>query len=147
MKSIAVRLPVGAHNPSWDLLGMTGSTLCIVHCISMPLVASYLPALGMQFLAEETTHQTLVLMMFVIAALAFIPGYGKHREPSILAWMTFGLGSLAFAAFGAEEILGEAWDIPLTLMGGASLVVAHWKNRTFCQSCRICRGEDDCQLS
>ena len=128
-----------------DLLGTAGSALCIAHCIAMPFIVAYLPLLGMEFLAEETTHQTLVFVMLIIAATSFIPGYRVHRKRHVLAWMAVGLGSLFFAAFGADKMLGEAWETPFTLLGGACLVVAHLKNRTFCRLCSVCcQAENVC---
>lgn len=128
-----------------DLLGTAGSGLCIAHCIAMPFIVGYLPLLGMGFLAKETTHQTLVFVMLIIAATAFIPGYRIHRKRHVLAWMATGLGSLFFAAFGADEVLGGRWETAFTLLGGACLVLAHLKNRTFCRLCSVCcQSRDVC---
>jgi hypothetical protein len=121
-----------------DLLGTAGSALCIAHCIALPFIVSYLPLLGLGFLAEEATHRTLVLVMLLVAASAFIPGYRVHRKRHVLAWMAVGLGSLFFAAFWADKVLAEAWETPFTMIGGACLVTAHLKNRTFCRLCRAC---------
>lgn len=121
-----------------DLLGTAGSALCIAHCIAMPFIIGYLPLFGMEFLAEETTHQTLIFVMLIIAATAFIPGYRVHRKHHVLAWMAVGLISLFFGAFGAGKMLGAAWETPFILFGGACLVVAHLKNHTFCRLCSVC---------
>jgi len=138
-------LRLNRYHEFTDLLGTAGSTLCIAHCIAMPFIAAYLPLLGMEFLAQATTHQTLVFFMLIIAATAFIPGYRVHRKHHVLAWMAVGLISLFFAAFGADKMLGAAWETPFTLFGGACLVVAHLKNRTFCRLCSVCcQSQDVC---
>src|SRR5258708_9559269 len=50
---------------SLDSLGMAASTICLVHCLMMPLIISMLPVFGWQFMASKGAHQFLAA--FVIA--------------------------------------------------------------------------------
>lgn len=127
----------------YDGLGMTASSLCIAHCILMPLAIGFLPVVGLSFLAEEGVHRHLVLGMIVIAILAFSQGYQIHHQKHILGLMAAGLGFLSFAVF-AEERLNEAWLTGLTIVGGMAMVSAHWQNRSFCKSCVVCGVEENC---
>ena len=129
---------------AWDKFGMTASTLCVIHCVAMPFVIGFLPALGLEFLAHERIHHVLAFIVVGVAALAFMPGYRKHGKKYVLLLMGVGLTSLLFAAFEAEALLG-AWAEPaFTVLGGTLLVTAHWLNRSFCRLCSVCQGEPAC---
>ena len=133
-----------APRVAWDKFGMTASTLCVIHCVAMPFVIGFLPALGLEFLAHESIHRVLAFIVVGIAALAFMPGYRKHGKKYVLALMGVGLSSLLFAAFGAEALL-DSWSEPVfTVLGGTLLVTAHWLNRSFCRLCSVCQDKPEC---
>lgn len=127
----------------YDGLGMTASTLCIAHCVLMPLAIGLIPAVGLSFLAEEGVHQILVLGMIVIAAMSFSLGYQMHHRKHVLGLMAVGLGLLSFAVL-SEGRLSETWLTGFTVVGGILMVSAHWLNRSFCRSCVVCKGEESC---
>lgn len=129
---------------AWDKFGMTASTLCVIHCVAMPFVIGFLPALGLSFLAHESVHHVLAFMVIGVAALAFVPGYRAHGRKRVLVLMGAGLSSLLFAAFEAEALVG-AWAEPVfTVLGGILLVTAHGLNRSFCRLCSVCREQPKC---
>ena len=83
-----------------DWLGITASIGCAIHCAAMPFIIASLPALGLQFLADESFHKWMALICFLIAATAFVPGIRKHGNwiPIIIGGV--GLSLITFAAFG-----------------------------------------------
>lgn len=127
----------------YDGLGMTASSLCIAHCVLMPLAIGLLPAVGLSFLAGEAIHQFLVLGMTGIAALSFGLGYPMHHRKPVLGLMATGLGLLLLAVF-SDGHLSESWETGFTIAGGMVMVSAHWLNRSFCRSCVVCAVEENC---
>jgi hypothetical protein len=90
-----------ARNHAWaDWLGMTTSIGCAIHCAAMPLVVAYLPALGLSWLAGKSFHQWIAAACFVLALLAFVPGWRIHRRffPATLG--TVGLSIITASSFG-----------------------------------------------
>lgn len=85
-----------------DWTGLAASIGCAVHCAAMPLVIAYLPALGLGWLAGEGFHKWMAVLCFLLAAVAFLPGWRKHRSlvPSVLGGV--GLLLLCVAAYGLE---------------------------------------------
>lgn len=132
------------YMPAWDYTGAVLSTLCVVHCLVLQLLLIAFPFVELGFLAGDGTHQTLVMLMLPIAALAFLPGYQQHKKKRVLAGMGLGLFFLLAAGFGAWEGWGETWEIALTLIGGCVLATSHWLNRYFCKLCFVCRSEPCC---
>lgn len=98
-----------------DWLGVFASIVCAVHCAAMPFIISYLPALGLSFLADALFHKVMVFVCFSIAIYAFIPGLKKHRKWAPVTIGTLGLMLISVAAFGVEEdlvILPDGTEVP-----------------------------------
>ena len=81
-------------------LGILAPFACAVHCAVMPLAISYLPALGLSFLADETFRKWMVIGCLAIAAIAFVPGFRRHGRlaPSMVGCL--GLAMVSLTAFG-----------------------------------------------
>jgi len=86
---------------SWrDWVGIVASVGCAIHCAAMPFVIAFLPTLGLSFLADESFHQWMALACFVIAIVAFVPGWRKHRRLIPIVVASSGLILITGAAFG-----------------------------------------------
>ena len=86
-----------------DRAGLMASLACAVHCAAMPIVISYLPSLGLSWMAGERFHQWMAGICAAIAFLAFVPGFKRHGyiAPAVLGMV--GIGFLTSAAFFLEE--------------------------------------------
>jgi hypothetical protein len=97
----AAKQPVGLGWFGWgDWAGMVASIGCAIHCAAMPFVIAYLPALGLSFLADETFHQWMAVVCFVIALTAFIPGLRRHGRWTPVLIGSVGLLMISVPAFG-----------------------------------------------
>jgi hypothetical protein len=116
----------------------------------MPFVLIYLPMLGMEWLAGPRAHLWMLGLGVFIGALAFVPGYRKHRR-SVIPLIAFGgLGIMAYAASveagdcctaaccrqeatGSSEVAGldvrQFLPKSATPFGAALLLTAHVFNR------------------
>jgi len=118
---------------SMDTLGICASTLCLIHCLAMPLVVAFLPLFGLQFLEGHGAHQVLAGFVVAFGLLAILPGYMKHRQPAVLAGLIVGLALVLFATFGYAVGLSESAELPLITVGNLVLVVSHLFNRQLCK--------------
>ncbi|MFN3190020.1 MAG: MerC domain-containing protein [Aureliella sp.] len=91
----------GAVVPDW--LGVVASVACAIHCAAMPFVITFLPMLGLSFLADESFHKVMVGVCTVLALLAFVPGWRVHKKwlPAGIAMV--GLTMIGAAAFALED--------------------------------------------
>jgi hypothetical protein len=121
---------------SMDTLGITASTICIIHCMAMPFLITLLPLFGWQFLEGRTAHRVLAAFVLTFALLAVVPGYLKHRRQDILASMLAGLSCVLYATFAPADIMPEALELPLITIGNIILVATHWRNRKL-SSCQM----------
>lgn len=118
---------------SMDALGIFASTLCLIHCLAMPMVVAFLPLFGLQFLEGHGAHQTLAGFVVAFGLLAILPGYMKHRKPAVLAGLVLGLTLVLAATFGYVAGLSESSELPLITVGNLVLVVSHLFNRKLCK--------------
>ena len=113
---------------SLDMLGIAASSICLVHCLAMPFVITFLPLMGLQFLDGKLTHNILAAFVFSFALFGILPGYLKHHERPILIGMLLGLTLVLIATFCCGATLPEKWELPLITIGNLILVITHWHN-------------------
>ena len=91
-------------NTSWtDLAGMVASLGCAIHCAVMPFVISYLASFGLTWMAGESFHQWMAVICAVIALMAFVPGWRRHRQMIPMLMGIVGISLLSYSAFATES--------------------------------------------
>lgn len=107
-----------------DTLGQVLSALCAVHCVATPVLVTVAPAAGSVL---GGAHPVLLVLVFVVALWAFVPGYRCHRNPAVVALAVAGLAFLSLAALVFEDnVIAETG---LSLVGAGFMMFAHYKNR------------------
>lgn len=109
-----------------DATGVTLSSLCLVHCLGLPLITVVFPAVG-AFSEAEWVHKVLVLAALPVSGLAILQSWGKHHAAVFIVLATTGLVQLVSAAF-LEPL--HNYEKPLTVIGAIMLASAHifrWK--------------------
>jgi len=124
--------------PFWDGLGIFLSGACLIHCLAMPFLATFLTIWGLDVFLHESFHQILAGMLIFTSLLAFVPGYFKHKKKIVFHWMMPGLGAFLFSTFFLHHFELHTWELPLNILGGICLITAHTLNHTFCRACSKC---------
>jgi len=118
--------------------GIAASTLCLLHCLAMPLLLLALPALG--WAAGEHTHTALIGVALAAALLSLGPGYAAHRRAAVLLLGGAGLASLAAAVFVVGPRYGESAETALSVAGAILLCAAHLRNGVCCRRMAASEG-------
>lgn len=121
-----------ADHTFWDQVGIAGSLLCLVHCATTPLLVGYLSVASLSFLADEWIHKTLAVILLVIAAVAFLPGFRHHKKKSVLVVGVAGVLVLLTAGFALDHHASPPLEIGLTAFGSLLLLGAHTANWRLC---------------
>ncbi len=124
----AVSLPTNQSIRYFDMLGIAASSICLVHCLAMPFVITFLPLFGWQFLEGKLAHQILAAFVFSFALFGIVPGYLKHHHRTVLIGMIIGLGLVLVATCLCGSIWPEKLELPLITAGNLILVATHWHN-------------------
>ncbi|MDE2729977.1 MAG: MerC domain-containing protein [Bacteroidota bacterium] len=121
----------GITRPPVDAAGIILSTLCFLHCLAVPLVATGMLA----WVASEAIHIGLTIALAGIVILVAWPSYQKHGRAVVPALLAGGLGLLLFAVIG-EDSLGANATTSLTLLGSVVVVLGHILNLRYRRECR-----------
>ena len=107
-----------------NLIGITLSILCIIHC-ALPFLAivTSLNSLAIFIENSKIIHIFLFIMVFVVYLIVFPKNYIRDRKLSALIISSFGVLLLFFALFldGYPETYS-------TLIGASLLLLAHYRN-------------------
>lgn len=82
---------------NWDLLGISASILCAIHCALLPLLLVSLPVLGVNIIHNATFEYGMIVLAFLVGSLALSHGFLRHhRHPG--PWLLFTAGMLLLVA-------------------------------------------------
>ena len=122
----ASRVDSGSARLNMFAVGL--STLCLLHCIALPLLVTVLPVVA-QAAENELLHRVLVLLAVPVSLRVVwkaLPGDGNRL---FVGAALGGLGLLLLAAF--MEAMSQ-YEQPITVVGGVLLGSAHlwhWMRR------------------
>jgi hypothetical protein len=122
----------------WDVLGISASTVCAVHCIVTPLLLGLLPAFAAYLPGDESVHSILACGVAAFGTLALVTGFRRHRRAAVLLLMFAGLAVIFFVSFFADVFPSCEWEAPLMVVGSALMIAAHYRNGSFCLACGSC---------
>ncbi|WP_448663428.1 MerC domain-containing protein [Sphingomonas sp. CJ20] len=118
-----------------DGFALCASTLCMLHCLALPLVLAALPALATRLEVGESFHAIVLAFAVPTSALALIGGWRRHRAA---APMLVGAVGLTLMASGIAFATREALETGLTVAGSLFVAGAHignWRQRR--AHCRV----------
>src|SRR5260370_16077076 len=80
---------------NWDILGISASVLCAIHCAVLPLLLASLPVLGINILHNASFEYGMIALAFLVGSLALLHGFRRHhRHPG--PWLLFTAGVVVF---------------------------------------------------
>ncbi|GEM_PF-856592 len=123
------------RRPLADRIGIWLSFICVIHCLATPVLLLAFPALEAMKITRlhESFHLALLLILPIVAVIAFIPGYLKHQNRQVFYWAIPGLIIIAFVALWFDEASWLATAVSVT--GSLFLIRAHMINRRLCVCC------------
>lgn len=111
-----------------DLAGVFASSLCMVHCLVMPIILALLPVLARPLMEHDSLHIGLAGFVLFFCICAYLPGYMKHKDRRLLYVGAAGLALVFFATFQARY-WGEIAEVVILTMGNLLIVFGHLLNR------------------
>lgn len=113
--------PAALGRPRLDLYAAGLSGLCLLHCLTLPLLVTVMPLVA-QTAESELVHRLLVAATVPVSLRVIWKTSAVHRKRLFVAVVLGGLGLLLLAAF-VEPV--SAYEEPVTLVGGVLLCSAH----------------------
>lgn len=112
-----------------DRCAIALSTLCVVHCLLLPIILLALPTLtSVAFFSDERFHSWLLFAVIPISFLAIVMGYVHHRSGLIVAITSVGMMILILVALFGHQILGERGEVVASVVGSLCVAYGHLRN-------------------
>ncbi len=118
-----------------DRFSIGFSTLCLLHCLAVPVLVSVVPVFATFALADERFHLALVAFVVPTSVIALCLGCRLHKSRRILICGFAGVFVLVVAAILGGQHLGEIGETVLTVLGASVVALAHWFNFRACRAC------------
>jgi len=108
---------------NWDVLGITASVLCAIHCAVLPLLLASLPILGINIIHNAYFEYGMIVLAFLIGSWALSHGFKRHHR-RLLPLLLFTGGVLLLVA---KQIWHE-YELRFLPFAVALIVGAHVLN-------------------
>ena len=116
--------------PPLDATGIVLSSLCFLHCLAVPFIATG----ALAWVASEAIHIGLTIILAGVVLLVAFPSYKQHRHAVVPTLLVSGLALLIVAVL-TEDVLGESAETSLTALGSVVLLLGHILNLRFRKTC------------
>ena len=116
-----------------DRVAITGSAICLLHCIAMPIFLIIFPSSISVLLQDEKFHHLMIWLVIPSSLLAVVIGCRKHKDSWVLAGVVLGILVMAFTAIFGHDVLGERGEKIFTIIGATVLAVSHIRNQKLCR--------------
>lgn len=113
-----------------DNIGVFVSSACAIHCLALPLVVTFLPLVGLGFLAGEPAEFALIGAV-LLAAGSVVAGVKYHRRWRAFLTLVLAVGVIATGYMAVEG----SFEVVLHVTGGVLLATTHLVNRHLCRTC------------
>jgi len=111
--------------PTFDIIALTSSLICAIHCAAVPIVLSFSSLSSLHFLHNPLIEWSFIGLGLVFVFVSLWPSYRKvhqRSKPLLIAAIGFGL-----IALGRLD-LNEAWEVSNTVGGALMVSMAHFVN-------------------
>ncbi|MAV75808.1 MAG: hypothetical protein CL691_04235 [Cellvibrionales bacterium] len=115
------------------------SSLCIAHCLLVPLLLIFSPSLSIYF-AEDSSHYWMLFAVLPISFFSLFIGCKKHKNLGVGILILSGLILLIFSVLFGHDFLGEILEKFSIFIASTLLILGHLKNYRLCQDdmCQDC---------
>lgn len=112
----------------FDQVAITLSAICIVHCLTVPIILAVLPVAALSFGNYQHFHGVMLWLVAPTSLLGFALGYRLHRRAGLVALGVAGILVVAWAALYGHGAWPLADETAVSVAGSLTLATAHWKN-------------------
>lgn len=124
-----------------DRAAICFSSLCILHCLLLPVLLVAYPIGIVVTLSDEIFHQIMVSVALPLSLVSLYVGYGHHKRNQLIVLGGIGIVMLVLPLTTPHELISESGETWLTVVGAVILCMAHVVNFRLCtvdQACEKC---------
>jgi len=122
---------------NWDVLGVSATVACAIHCALLPLVLSTLPLFGINILHNVFFESGMIVLALTIGIYSLRHGFRRHHH-SYLPLLFF-IAGMFFLVLKQFVIDLHLW---LLIPAVVFIITAHYLNWKFCRKAKHCHSTD-----
>ncbi|WP_299365628.1 MerC domain-containing protein [Winogradskyella sp.] len=112
-------------NGNIDIIALTSSLICAIHCAAIPIVLSFSSLSSLHFLENPYIEWFFICLGVIFVFISLWPSYKKiHHKLKPLLFASLGFILIAIGRFEFTEL----WEISNTVLGASLVSVAHYFN-------------------
>lgn len=112
-------------NSTLDIIALSSSLVCAVHCVAAPIVLSLTTFSSIHFLANPFIELIFIGLGLVFVLTSLWPSYHKiHRKLKPLQFAAYGFICIGLGRLNFTEL----WEIGTTIVGTLLVSLAHYFN-------------------
>ena len=116
---------------NWDVLGISASVACAIHCAVLPLILTSLPVFGVNIIENKRFEFSMIGLAFIVGFYSLWHGYKKHHQKKFpLLLFSVGISFLI-----AKEIWHDK-AVFFLIPAVSLIVIAHYLNIHFYQKAK-----------
>jgi hypothetical protein len=112
----------------FDRLAIALSTICIVHCLALPLVVAVAPIAAFATDTDSHFHALLLWLVVPTSVFGFGLGYRVHRHSGLIVVGAAGVATLAVVALYGHSVWSPQTEAVVSVVASVALAAAHWRN-------------------
>ena len=124
-----------------DRAAICFSSLCVLHCLLLPVLLVAYPIGIVVTLSDEIFHQIMVSVALPLSLASLYVGYGHHKRNQLVVLGGIGIVMLVLPLITPHELISESGETWLTVAGAVIVCMAHVVNFRLCtadQACEKC---------
>jgi uncharacterized membrane protein len=111
-----------------DRIAISLSTICIVHCLAMPLLVALLPLAAITIGSDGHFHALMLWLVVPTSAIGFSLGYRVHHSARIIVAGAVAVAVLALVALWGHDHWDPRFEVTVNVAASILLAIAHWLN-------------------
>jgi hypothetical protein len=112
----------------FDRIAIGLSTICLVHCLAVPVLVAVLPIAAISLQDNQHFHGLMLWLVVPTSVAGFGLGYRLHRRGGLVLAGAAGVAILAAAAIYGHTAWPEPFEVGVSVAGSLLLGAAHWLN-------------------
>ena len=126
-------LNISRFTPSLDKYAISTSAICAIHCLCLPLMLSFFPALSSSLFGQERFHVLLLFLVIPLSLVSLSIGCKRHKSRFVASFGLSGIIVLIFTATAGHDLLGEIGERVATVVGATLIAIGHLRNYRLCR--------------
>lgn len=124
---------ISKHPLALDSLAVSTSAICAIHCLSLPLLVGFFPAIGATMFGQESFHVWLLWLVIPLSLVALTMGCRAHKDKLVAGLGLAGIVTLILTAILGHSVMGEIGERIATLIGASAIAAGHLRNYALCR--------------